>query len=101
MTGNTGANYIIVNQDPIVVTTKGKSRITWTLVTPGYEFDPKRGIEITKSGISGQLTGCRSVNTTQFACDNNNSGKARHTYDINLVRSGGGALKVDPSFVND
>ena len=97
------APYIVVDQEPIVVTTKGKSTITWTVVTKGYEFDKGKGIVINPKplkGISGQLTGCKLVTPTQFACANNNNGKGIHSYDIYLVGPMG-PLKVDPSFVND
>ncbi len=97
------AEYIVVDQDPIVVTRKGKSRVVWSVVTAGYEFDRKRnGIVFTlKSGKGGQLTGCGIVSATQFACDNDNNGKGVYTYEIFLTGPMGRALKVDPSYVND
>ena len=103
VTGATGAQYVIVNQEPIVITTKGMSTITWHVVTTGYEFDKGKGIVFNPKplkGISGQVTGCKFVSSTQFACQNNNNGKGVYSYDINLVGPSG-PLKVDPSYVND
>ena len=100
--GATG-HHIIVDQEPIVITKKGKSRITWHVATKGYEFDKAKGIVINPTpvkGISKQVTGCTQVTNTQFACDNDNNGKGVHSYTINLVGPAG-PLKVDPYVVND
>lgn len=100
--GATGP-YIIVNQEPIVITTKGMSVVTWHLVTKGYEFDKGKGISFDPKplkGISGQVTGCKFVTSTEFACNNNNNGKGVHHYNIYLIGPAG-PLKVDPSYVND
>lgn len=99
--GATG-DHIVVDQDPIVITRKGRSTITWRIETKGYQFD-KNGIEFDPKpvkGIAGQVSGCRMVASTEFACQNDNNGKGIHRYDIHLVGPKG-MLRVDPSYVND
>jgi hypothetical protein len=105
--GNSKAFYIIVDQEPIVFTKKGKYKITWRIETAGYTFHPQDGIKVDREaakGISGQITNCKLVPKSadrEFDCDNDNTGKGVHRYTITLLDRNRAPLKVDPWVVND
>jgi len=104
--GISGAFYIVVDQDPIVLRKKGRYKITWKVDTAGYTFHPTDGIKVTRTlkGISGQITNCQEVPKSdgrEFDCDNNNNGKGSHEYTITLLDRNKAPLKGDPWIVND
>ncbi len=103
--GNSGAFYMVVDQDPIVLRNKGKYKIKWKIDTAGYTFDPQNGIRIKfERGISGQITNCKLVPKSadrEFDCDNDNTGKGVYGYTVTLLDRNKAPLKGDPWIVND
>jgi hypothetical protein len=103
--GNSGAFYIVVDQDPIVLRKKGRYKITWKVDTEGYTFHPQNGITVKfERGISGEITNCRPVPKSadrEFDCDNDNTGKGVYSYTITVLGPNRAVLKGDPWIVND
>ena len=103
--------YVVIDQEPIVI--RGKGRVTWNVITPGYEFAPN-GIEFKNPGPpykdaadecrcarEGKREGARE--SAIFHCDAAHSQRgAMYRYTIRVQPLGGGrVIEFDPTAMND
>jgi hypothetical protein len=73
--------------------------ILWSLATPGYTFDPKKGI-VFKDAKQKQFKCKPGKKNTEYECVDKNGDAVDYKYGITLLDSNKKACHTDPIIVN-
>ena len=85
---------LAVTPDPIVV--NAPNNMEWTIVTPGYNFDPTRGIVVAGPGFTPH-----GASGNKFIVHNGHERNGDFKYAVNAVRNGGGACAPFDPFISN